>query len=148
MIDHIWTVLCTKSAIDRDSNNISLFEVLEQITAKGPAMGAEELAMIPVNCELVTIWSRSRDNRPCRGRGHLIFLSPTDAVMKEVEYDVDLTVHVRVRHRIGINGLAVREWGRHHFRVEVQDEGEQQWRTVSSVPLHILLEGERPEGPG
>src|SRR3990170_8918177 len=140
MIDHIWTVLCTKSAIDRTSNNISLFEVLEQITATGAAVDAEGVAMLPVTCELVTLWSRSRDNQPCRGRARLILLSPTDAVINETEYDVDLTVYERTRHRTGINGIPVREWGRYHLRVLVRDEGEADWRTVASVPLHIILE--------
>ena len=37
MIEHAWSVLCTRSVTDRESNNISLFEVIEQISTVGPA---------------------------------------------------------------------------------------------------------------
>ncbi len=36
MIEHVWSVVCAKTATDRQTNTISLFEVIEQINANFP----------------------------------------------------------------------------------------------------------------
>ena len=40
MINHAWTVICEKSIIDRDTNNVSL-DVLEQVNFKMPLLPKE-----------------------------------------------------------------------------------------------------------
>lgn len=139
MIDHVWTVLCSRSVIDQDSNNITLFEVLEQLTITGPPLVTGEVGVVPIACELVTLWSRTRDNQASRGYGRAVLLSPSETVIREQEYDIDLTVHARTRHRVRLHGLPIQEAGRYRFRVDVRDEGEREWRTVASVPLEVVL---------
>ena len=144
MIDHVWTVLCSRSVIDRETNNMSLFEVIEQLTlgdASPPAeRSAEDEGLAPIQLELVTLWTRHRDDESESGRARIRFYRPSgwfDPLTRE--YNIDLTVHRRVRNRSKLAGLAIREPGRHHFETSVWDEAGDDWHVVATTPLEITF---------
>ncbi len=140
MIQHVWSVLCTKSVVDKETNNISLIEVLEQVSVVGPPVPERERGVIPINCELVTLWSRSRDNQPARGRARVTLRGPSGEVVVNQESEVDLSVYPRTRVRWMWTVIPFREPGCQTIGVELRVEGEAEWRDVSKVPLHIMLE--------
>jgi hypothetical protein len=134
MIHHVWTVVCSRAVIDRDSNNVSLQNVVEQLTiSREPGPVA-----IPVSLDIMTLWARADPDVPTKGRARTTFLSPSGVVNDgPFEYDIDLSKHRRYRSRGHIQPLRVEEAGRHTFRVELQKEGETEWRQVASIPLEI-----------
>lgn len=146
MIDHVWTVVCSRSVIDKDSNNISLQDVIEQLTL---FTEPGEPVVVPMPLEVVTLWARSDFNVPARGRARLTFSSPSEEfVVPPFEHDVDMSSHRRVRSRAHFQGLPIREPGRHTFRIELQNEGETTWHRVAAVPLQILFEAPEIEPTG
>ncbi|HWN42141.1 MAG TPA: hypothetical protein VNW71_07945 [Thermoanaerobaculia bacterium] len=64
MPEHIWTVLCSRSVIDKDTNQVSLFDVVESVTAKllQPLPPAPKVGLLAFRSELVTLWKRSSDD--------------------------------------------------------------------------------------
>jgi len=51
MLEHIWSVLCSRSVIDSETNNVSIQDVIEQITINAePA----ENGFLPFPMELIT----------------------------------------------------------------------------------------------
>jgi hypothetical protein len=58
MIDHVWTILCSRAVIDRDTNNMSLLEVIEQLTLGDASPPVEGEGLAPIQLELVTLWTR------------------------------------------------------------------------------------------
>jgi hypothetical protein len=68
----IWAVLCQNAVIDKYTNNISLFNIIEEIMVSADVpqeeSGEDFGVGIPVNMELVTLWTRS--NQDVRERGH------------------------------------------------------------------------------
>jgi hypothetical protein len=135
MIDHVWTVVCSHSVTDRDTNNVSIFNVIEQISIIGEP---KPQGVAPVRFEIVTLWARSDDDKPARGRSRITFMSPSQKKsMLGEERDVDLSKYERLRARRFVQGLPVKEPGRHVIRVELQNEGENRWHKVASVPLKI-----------
>lgn len=62
MIHHAWTVLCARSLIDRDTNNISL-DVLEQLNVQipPPLQGAGGF-VLPARLEVVSLWFRAAED--------------------------------------------------------------------------------------
>lgn len=146
MIDHVWSVFCTRAVIDRETNNISLLEVIEQLTIHEtpPAEGNE--AVVPGSFELVTLWTRRRDDEPVRGRCRVRFFRPSgvfDAFTQE--YPIDLNTSRRLRHRAKFAGLPLREPGRHYFEVSLWDEEGEDWRMEAVVPLQVGFAPARPE---
>jgi hypothetical protein len=146
---HIWSVLCTKAVIDRDSNNITLFEVIEQFTVKlpeTPPEGGE--GVIPAIFELVTLWARDYDDQPEVGQARVVLVRPNGLIDDKGArpYEADLTAHRRTRQRMKYAGLLVREAGRHVFRVELR-HGDA-WREVAAVPLVVNINVEQQALPG
>ncbi|MFB6212469.1 MAG: hypothetical protein ABEI53_01470, partial [Candidatus Magasanikbacteria bacterium] len=68
-MNHIWSVLCNKTLVDQDTNNISLIDVVEKIDLAGPLEEIEEVtegnkkAEIGVDFQLVSFWFRADDSK-------------------------------------------------------------------------------------
>jgi hypothetical protein len=143
MVDHIWTVFCTRSVIDKGSNNISLFEVLEKISVVGEVQGGkdnkEATPVIPVNAHLVTLWARENPSVPEKGRARIIFESPSQKPLFKTNYEINLTSGLRTRTRGNISALPVPESGWYRFSVELST-GSGSWQKVASVPLEVEVE--------
>ena len=137
MIDHVWTVVCSRAVIDQDTNNISIQNVIEQLNIFAEP---KPDGVIPSRLEVVTLWIRADPNTPCRGQMRLTFRSPSNRVIGTFDRPIDLSEHERLRSRIRFEGVAAEESGRHHFYVELQNEGESEWRQVAAVPLAIIFE--------
>jgi hypothetical protein len=135
MIDHVWTVVCSRSVIDRDSNNVSLQNVIEQLRIK--AESASE-GVCPLPLHVVTLWARSDLEIPARGYMRLTFLSPSsEALIGPLETAIDLIDYRRHRTRAGFEGLPLREPGRYVFLVELRVEDKDEWQRVAAIPLEI-----------
>jgi hypothetical protein len=142
MIDHVWTVVCRQSVIDCDSKNLSLFNVLEQITIQGEA-NTEERTVIPMDLEVVSLWSRSDYDVSAKGVQRLTLLSPDGENLASGEQQIDLSKHRRFRNRARFRGLPMKGAGRYIFRVEQMTEGEAEWQRVTDIPLELVFVAER-----
>src|SRR4030042_331045 len=141
MIDHIWTVVCSKSIIDHQSNNITLFNVLEQISVTLPVeKGKEKHILIPLSFEVVSFWTRKEEHKADRGTARLSFITPSGNVSSTYEYEIDLSEYIRTRMIVGTAGLEFQESGIHYFHVELQCDGDDKWQSVARIPLQILIE--------
>ena len=137
MIEHIWSVLCTRSLIDKRSNNLSLIEVVERLSVTG----APPNSVAPVGMELVSMWARSVSDQPARARAKVRLLAPDGVQIGDtIPYEVDLTSHARSRNISIMGGLPIRGSGNHLFLVEVEDGD--RWVTVAKVPLEVIIQAE------
>src|SRR5687768_16274240 len=114
-IRHVWSVLCSKSTVDRETNNVSLIEVLEQleITATVTRIGSSGQAAPPIPTipgapftgELVTLWARTDPAQPARGIARVRLLSPQGAELAAFEYAIDVSTNARLRNQGRVQGL-------------------------------------------
>lgn len=145
-IKHIWTVLCQRSTIDKYSNNISLSDVLEQLTVSASLLheqqptGGTPVGALVFHFELVSLWSRANEAQPALGHARVVILSPSGGITEPQPIQVDLREYERMRTRQRFGGLPVREAGQFIFRVEYRDDGESTWREVAAVPLKVIIE--------
>lgn len=137
MIEHVWSVLCTKSIIDRDSNNLSLIDTLEQLNL---SPDVEFPAVIGNAFELVSMWSRSNYDELVRGRARVIVENPSSQTRELPEYEIDLWNSRRFRYRINIQGFSLNEPGKFIFHVELlEDGGEGEPVNVANIPLDVRI---------
>ena len=136
MIDHIWTVLCSRVVVDIESQNLSIQNVLEQLNLA--AEPAPDL-VIGIPYDIASFWVRSEADTPAKGRSRITLVDPSGAATSIVEMAIDLTQVERARHRIHCSGLRATGPGRYVFRVELLDDGQSDWRLVASVPLRIIF---------
>ncbi len=137
MIEHVWTVLCTRSIYDSESNNVSLIEVLEQINLPSDASFP---AHIGIQLDLVSLWIRSTHNEPTKGLARVTFVTPSKEKLDPIELPIDLTKSERHRTRFRFVGLPIKEPGYHYFLVRYSEEGKSKWKQAAKVPLSIKLE--------
>lgn len=79
MIDHVWSILCGKSTTDRETNNLSLFEVIEQINVLGPLPEPAAKMALPMPFELVSLWCRANPGEPEESTARIKLLAPNNA---------------------------------------------------------------------
>jgi hypothetical protein len=140
MIEHIWTVLCSQSVVDKDTNNISLFNVMEQLVITGPPVPEGQVGLIPLNLEVVSLWNRANETQPNRGQVHLRLIDPSgNSLGIEIEYMADVSIHTRARTIAKIAGLSFRGPGVYQFCVQFLPEGETVWKDIVRIPLQITL---------
>jgi hypothetical protein len=150
MIDHVWTVICSRSVIDRDSNNISLHNVLEQITI-AQEVDPEQVAVIPTKFEVVTLWARSDFDEPAEGEQRLTLIAPSGETLVTGEAKIDLSEFRRTRYRAKFEGLPTKGRGRYVFRIECRTNGNAAWSQAADIPLELMVNPqlrEKPENEG
>jgi len=136
MIRHVWTVLCSRALIDRDSNNMSIHNVLEQLNIV--AQPQPDLAL-NLHFEIISLWVRERADTPAHGLSRVTLIDPGGATTPVSELKIDLSSTERVRHRVLSQGLPVGMAGRYEFLVELQEDGRSDWREVALVPLTVVF---------
>ena len=153
MIKHIWTVLCTKSSINVDDNNISL-DVLESVTTvlyppKDFKAGDKmPVVHIPFDYEVVSLFSRKDANTNEKFSARVELYNPEGELLAELKQDIEMTVDMkRFRARFRVKGLPVKEAGEYLFKVHSIKEGEH--KLEAEVPLEVnLMLGQREELQG
>lgn len=142
MIKHIWSVLCQKSSIDQQSNNVSLFDVFEALevginpvvnikTADNPEFN------IPVQYQVVTLWTIT-DAKNNEGEVHITLIYPDGKEKILVNSDLKFPAGKRRMRSINqIQGLPVNKSGDYHFIVELEQEGK--FQKVADLPLEVKL---------
>lgn len=136
MIDHVWSVLCSHAVIDRDTNNVSIHSVLEQLNVVGEP--APDLA-IPVAFEVVTLWARTTPDIPAQGMARVTLIDPLQNSTTISRLKIDLSETERARHRVIGRGMPASQPGRYRFQVDMQIEGETEWRQMAIVPLTVVF---------
>lgn len=137
MLDHIWTVLCSRAMVDKYTNTVSLEGVIEQMTVRGqPVPGTAT----PANLDAMTLWARRDPNIPTQARARLSVISPSGKTLGATEYDVHLEETERHRQRITFPAFPLETAGRYVFRVEVQPDVGGEWLECASVPLSVAFE--------
>lgn len=137
MIEHVWTVLCRRSVVDRETNSISLIESVEAIQfGVVQPTGAPAPTGLPIDLELVTLWIRSDRAVPENSRYRVVIQLP-DQTEREVgeTVSVDLRQFERLRSRVNFNGIPFSGPGRYRFLVQLEDGATR--TTVARVPLDI-----------
>lgn len=131
---HIWSVLCSRAVIDRDTNNISLQNVIEQLNIQAePSEGAA----IPFQMEVVTFWTRDDPETPIRENSRVKLLSPKGKTIGSFEAEIDMTDHERSRSKLTLQGLPISSEGIFLFRIERQHPESLRWRKVAELPLQV-----------
>jgi hypothetical protein len=139
MIRHIWSVLCAKTSIDRGTNNISLFEVIEasQITTPGNLTFPTN---VPFDGVFVTLWGRRQFNTPGIAEMRVRFLGPNNEELSTFGAPINLENNPRSRHMAQLIGLRCGGNGLHEFEVSWRQDQDDAWHVVASVPVDLTFQ--------
>ena len=140
MIRHAWTVICEKSIIDIDTNNISL-DVLEQLNMPNLLLPPEaEGIILPTQLEAVSLWYRSPSDLGEKVNGRLrVEVTGHPETQPPAHIEIDLTESCRLRTRVRSNTLSIPKnfSGNFYFVTEIQNQDD--WIEVSRIPVEIKI---------
>lgn len=142
MIKHAWTVVCEKSIVDRDTNNISL-DVIEQLNFRVPPIPEDaEGVVIPFKLEVVSLWFRGREDPGTIERARIRTIAPNGEDVGVIDVDVDLKTFVRSRTRCVLASIPVPKGESGIFRFVVETESGKKWSRVADVPVEVFVKQE------
>ena len=142
-----WSIIAESSAIDSDTNNLSLFNIIEQVQIPEPperpeSSDSDALHAVPLRFVVVILFSRSEPDRGEKKEARLVVAMPNGSVAEtSLRFDVDLESATRNRTRINIGTLPLAGQGEYCFRIEGLDE-DGEWQMMSEAPLLVEYLGD------
>ena len=125
------SILCKRVITDRDTNDVSYIDCVEQLAPKKLPAPLPRLF-------LATLWKPDDTGEAPRLR--VVVKGPDGKDVADTEFP-PVSIHPEhSSHRININlqGAPVRRYGEHVVRVEVRGEDAKRWRKLAEIPLHIV----------
>lgn len=140
MIKHIWTVLCSRAVFDKDTNNVSLQNVIERLNIQAEPI---ENGVIPIPLHLVSMWTRSDLSVGSKAKVKITLYSPSGHRMEtkgdEVIVEVNTQKTENFRSRVLLNGFPSNESGRYWFYVDIQQEDSDEWDRAAEIPVTVVF---------
>lgn len=143
-IRHIWSVLCQKSSIDVDSNNVSLFNVVEevQVNFQGTLNKTPDKPItLPLAFELVTLWEYLGPNKNSINVD--VEVQIADPFGRQVSHNISsITIpsdKSRVRQVTKFTALPVTVSGRYTVSLKAKLSTDNMMSVVAEIPVQVLL---------
>ena len=141
-IEHIWTVLCTASSVDSQSNNITLFNVLEQLNISrkndAPPLDVKNGEPLPFQMELISLWRKLGINEKVAGVVKNVLINPLGQEVGSQIMPLEIkSPNRRMRTRVQINGVQITGPGYYTWQVRLVDGKSE--HIVANVPFEIFI---------
>lgn len=140
---HIWSVLCRKSIIDSETNNISLNDVFEQLSVNidvSTKNSVETKINIPVEFEVVSMWLNTTGQKIFKAEMEVNFVTPEGTIVNSLKQNIEVpNMARRLRTRLKSLGLGVGDSGIYTFEVKIKEYGEDKFKTVAKIPLEVIV---------
>ena len=136
---HIWSVLCSKSVVDKKSNNISLFDIMEEIhfSSEKPAVeGGVIVEAGPVPAHWVSLFGRSNIEKPEKVAIKDTIITPSGKIIGEYESEVDLSANKRRRIIRTVPVPPSMEEGLFIFETKMKEK--ESWKRISEITLELI----------
>ena len=131
MPKHIFTVVVRGQSVDVQTNNITLFSVLEEI-------GASEVPFAFPDFAVVSLWKREPGEEGVRFVQRTSLVDPSG---KEV-FSADITLGFeksRQRSIVIMQAAPFATTGEYHLVIRIRREGGEEWSLVTDYPLEVRL---------
>jgi hypothetical protein len=145
---HVWSVLCSQSITNKDTNNISLIEILEQLkvnlellspdgTPAPPDVHLKTVPILPIVMNVVSFWVRSDDDSPEVSYGRLSLKTPSGQERLISNFRIELEKFQQNRTINKMVGFPVSESGKFLFLVDLGTSPTGNWSRVAEIPLRV-----------
>lgn len=142
-IKHIWSVVCEKSIINQDDNNISIINVLEEInstiTSKDQDPLKSQKINLPFDFEVINYWIKNV-NKEVEFEIKTAIFDPTNNELSSV---VNKTVFPsdknKLRSRLKIHGLSVTKNGEYEIKISFKTKSDKDFKLIAELPFQVKV---------
>ena len=136
----IWSIIAESSAVDRETNRVSLFNILEEAHLLDPPDRSDDpdiVPAVPAKYVVVTLFGRTTADEAETRQARLVVAMP-DGKVVESDPLINVDLETARRHRSVVNLTAIPLGGQGEYRFLIQEPDENGgWRSMFEVPLHI-----------
>jgi len=142
MIKHIWSVLCLKSSVDNQTNNISLFDIFEQLEVKITKMEGVDIPEGKINIglsyELVNYWVKIGSVGEEKIDIKIDLMDPSNTTIKTITKELIIPENIkRMREVNKIQGISISQSGIYWISVKIKN-GEN-YEEKANVPFEVII---------
>ena len=136
---NLWTIICSKSVVDSTSNQLSLFDCIDEITVN--FSNAEDIKKpiknIPINFEIVSLWLNENISLVRKLDFVIEIIDPEGKTLKVIEKEAIFEKNKkRLRTIMKISGLSITTEGKYLFRVKYK-EADNDFIIATETPVDI-----------
>lgn len=138
---NIWSILCQESSVDSNTNKISLFNCIDELTMNFANREGinDEPKNIPLSFDLVSLWTKEV-NESDVFKMLIQFFDPSDKELKSFEQDVSFeTGKKRLRAIIKVNGFVVTSNGAYKVKLSYKQNDNDKYKLVSELPFDVMF---------
>ena len=148
----IWSILCQESSVDTNTNNVSLFKILEEIKFtirmedfdklnNHPKFDPSKPIALPFASQLVILWKNLSSKSNFKFPMKLILKDPDKKIIQEILNKFEFKEgKERLRSMININGIPLTKSGEYTYSVMVKQNKDANFKEVSSIPIKIDID--------
>jgi hypothetical protein len=140
---HIWSILCQNSSIDKNTNLLSLFNCIEELSLgieKDKVSKGKNL-VIPITFQLISFWTIENPVQKNILDIQLEIFDPSGELLSTFKKNFDIAEKaLRFRSIISINGIKITKEGRYIMKVLQKEDNEKKLKVVAELPLDVKIE--------
>lgn len=144
-ITHIWSVICTGNSVDQATNNISLYNILEQLNIPKEALKihkeeSNKEKMININFEIVSFWKKKTKDENILAEEQIEIIDPQGKILGIQKFPFKIPANnQRMRFILSMNGFKMTIPGDYIFQISARDSEKNDFVAVASLPLQIAI---------
>lgn len=137
MVKHIWTLIAKNSSVDIDTNNLSIYNIIEVLN-----INTDKIAS-PINLnieyEIISMWTKD-NNAEKDFEYQIVVTNPSGKSVKTYQQIVKMAKNIkRMRTRFRILGFAVEAKGVYKFVINLKDNRNNKFEKVTEIPLEVKV---------
>lgn len=138
---HVWSVLCQRSVVDQNTNSISLFDSLEEITVVSKKEDIKSKSIkIDLNYDIVSFIIRDNFNLTEIGKLSIDFINPQKKFVQKFVQKFEMKKGIkRIRVQIKISGMTFVAEGRYIFRISLYSIKDKKYKKAVDLPLDVII---------
>lgn len=147
-IKPLWSVVCASSIVDKETNNMSLINLIENLNItiqETPEVKAQYEKSgwyaTPINLKVVSHFHRIEKGSDLSFSFQMQVIDPNGKALGHnaegtMAFPKDLK---NMRMVVALNGLPVAQSGQYHVAVQMKDVGEDTYLEIQKIPLEVQV---------
>lgn len=135
VVNHLWSIPCRGFSVDQRTNNLSIFNIIEQVQLPGEKINEQNPVFIPL--ELITMWEVLEKNDGPIADVEVSVFHPKGLKTKLLDYKIEAPMGIRRMRSISQIKIKVDAPGSYTFLINVKGSKEKSYTKVAETSLEI-----------
>ena len=140
---NIWSIIVSKTVIDRNSNMISLFDCIEQLNVNvdKKIVDNNKIKKLSTKFEIVSLWKDNEISKERSGEFIIELYDPSNKKINKFESTFVMPKSMkRMRTIITFEGFPMTVEGEYIFKIKFRKNKNDKYKQVSELPLEVIFD--------